>query len=432
MTPSRSRRAFLAGMARGGAAVATIAAASRGTTFAAPAVVQTLGSRVKVTYWGSFRDDLGAAEQALVRMFNESQQDVEVDYQYQGSYEETARKLAAALSRHEAPEVCLLADVSWFPFSLDGALAPLDGFMAAHKIDTLDYVDVLYQEGVRNGASYWLPFARSTPLFYYDRDAFAEAGLEAAPESWDQLVAIAPALARKGGDAPPRSAFAHPRRAADLSWLFQAVIWQFGGAYSDPDFTIRINEPKGVAAGDFSRASVADGWATTTDDPEADFAHGLTASIMASTSSLPGLIARIGDRFPLGTSFLPKKAKFGCCTGGAGLSLLASSPPERQEAGYRFIDYATSPEGTAFWSRNTGFLPVRKSAIGSPEMEAFFAEHPHFRTAVEQLPLAQRQDVARVFIPGGAQIIGEGLQRITIDQDEVQPVFDAVAAALGG
>ena len=43
---------------------------------------------------------------------------------------------------------------------------------------TAKLVDSLYVEGVRNDKSYWLPFARSTPLFYYNKAAFAEVGLD--------------------------------------------------------------------------------------------------------------------------------------------------------------------------------------------------------------------------------------------------------------
>ena len=57
-------------------------------------------------------------------------------------------------------------------------LAPLNDFIAANEVDTSDYVDSLYNEGVRDDVSYWLPFARSTPLFYYNKDAFTEVGLE--------------------------------------------------------------------------------------------------------------------------------------------------------------------------------------------------------------------------------------------------------------
>jgi sn-glycerol 3-phosphate transport system substrate-binding protein len=90
----------------------------------------------------------------------------------------------------------------------------------------------------------------------------------------------------------------------------------------------------------------------------------------------------------------------------------------------------TSTEGTTFWSQNTGYMPVRKSAIESEEMQAFFAENPNFKTAVDQLPLTRPQDAARVFIPNGDQIIGAGLERITINFEDPQAVFDEVANTL--
>ena len=57
------------------------------------------------------------------------------------------------------------------------------------------------------------------------------------------------------------------------------------------------------------------------------------------------------------------------------------------------------PESTTWWSQNTGYMPVRKSAIDSEEMQDFFAENPNFKTAVDQLPKTQPQDAARVFDP---------------------------------
>ena len=430
MTRTVSRRKVLTGAASAGVAAATAAVSKRSTAFAAPAVIQETGSKVNVLYWGSYSGPLGEAEQAIVQMFNESQDDVALEYQFQGSYEETAQKLTAALQARQAPDVSVLSDVWWFKFYLNNTLAPLNDFIAANGIDTADFVESLYNEGVRDGVSYWLPLARSTPLFYYNVDAFAEVGLEEAPETWDELVAVAPDLVRKDGDTVTRSAFTHPDGASYIAWLFQGVIWQHGGRYSDPDFTIRINEPDGVEAGEFYRSSVADGWATTATEVEVDFINGLTASIMASTGSLRQLTEGIGDRFEFRSAFLPKAEQFGVCTGGAGLGILTTSPPEKQEAAFKFIEFVTSPEGTTFWSQNTGYMPVRKSAVESEEMQAFFEENPNFRTAVEQLPLTQPQDSARVFIPNGDQIIGAGLERITINLEDPQVVFDDVAATL--
>jgi len=430
MEKKLSRRTAMKGAAVGAAALGSGVASKRSTAVAAPAFVRQTGSKVPVLYWGSFAGELGEAEREIVRMFNESQDEVEVELQFQGTYEETAQKLTVALQGQQAPDVSLLSDVWWFQFYLNGILAPLNDLIADNEVDTADYVESLYNEGVRDGISYWLPFARSTPLFYYNVEAFAEAGLDEAPTNWSQIVEIAPDLVQRDGDTVTRSAFAHPRSGSYIAWLFQCVVWQHEGLYSDPDFTIRLNEPGAVAAGEFYRASVVDGWATTPEDNELDFTNGLTASVMASTGSLRGITDRAAGQFEFATAFLPEAETFGCCTGGAGLAIMANAPAERQEAAFKFIEYVTSIEGTTFWSQNTGYMPVRRSAAESEEMQAFFAENPNFRTAVEQLPLTRPQDAARVFIPGGDQIIGGGLERIVINQEEVQPVFDEVAQTL--
>jgi sn-glycerol 3-phosphate transport system substrate-binding protein len=397
---------------------------------ATPTVISSTGSTIDIVYWGSFSGANGEAEQEVVRLFNESQQDVRVEYQFQGSYEETAQKLTAGLAARQTPDVSLLSDVWWFRFYINNALAPLNDFISAHNVDTSDYVDSLFEEGVRDDTVFWLPMARSTPLFFYNKEHWEAAGLpDRGPENWTEMTEWAQELVIRDGNTVTRSAFAHPGAASYIAWLFQGVIWQYGGKYSDPDFTIRIAEEAGVEAGEFYRSTVADGWATTPIDLNLEFTNELTSSMMASTAGLGGL-TRTAE-FEIGTAFLPEgPAGFGCCTGGAGLSVLANVSPERQEAGFRFIEFATSPEITTLWSQATGYMPVRKSAIDGPEMEAFYQENPNFRTVVEQLPYTTPQDAARVFIPGGDQIIGEGLERITISNEPAEGAFQNVARIL--
>jgi sn-glycerol 3-phosphate transport system substrate-binding protein len=428
MEKQTSRRTLLKGAAVAGA----VALSKRSTAFAAPAVVQSTGSTVDITYWGSWSGDLGKAEQEVVKRFNESQSDVHVDYQFQGNYEETAQKLTAALAAKQTPDVSALSDVWWFKFYLNQVLLPLNDLIAANELDASDYVDSLWNEGVRNDVQYWIPFARSTPLFYYNKDAFKEIGLDEPPKTWSEFAKIAPQLVKKDGGTVSRSAFTHATGASYVAWLFQGVDWAFGGEYSKPDFTITINEPKSVAAGEYFRKSIEDGWATITQDPDngpdSDFYNGLTASVMASTGGLVTILANA--KFDVGTHFLLEEETFGCCTGGAGLAVLALSPKEKQEAAFKYIAFATSPEITTFWSQNTGYMPVRKSANASPEMQDFFAKNPNYKTAVDQLPKTRQQDSARVWIPNGDQIIGKGLEQILVNNQDARSAFDEVAQTL--
>jgi sn-glycerol 3-phosphate transport system substrate-binding protein len=382
-------------------------------------------SATEITYWGSFAAGSvnGEAEAGMVERFNTSQSDVVVNYQFQGTYEETAQKLTAGLAAGDVPDVCLLSDVWWFKFYLNNALAPLNDFMTAEGTDPADYVDSLINEGNRDGVQYWMPFARSTPLFYYNRDAFAEIGVTEAPKTWDEFTGYAQQLVQKDGDTLTRAAFAHPSSGSYIAWLFQGVVWQFGGQYSDADFNMQINQGGSVEAGNFYRSSVADGWASTPTDVDADFLNGLTASMMASTGGMTRFLREA--TFDFGTAFLPEgPAGFGCPTGGAGMAVMAAS--EKQDAAYKFVAFGSTPENTAWWSQQTGYMPVRKSAIELPEMVAFYDENPQARVAVKQLAQTRPQDAARVFVPNGDQIIGAGLERITISLEEVQPAFDDV------
>ncbi len=418
------RRKLLTGAAGLGAAAAVSKASP---TFAAPAIIQS--GPVEVLFWSSFSANLGESMQKVVDDFNASQTEIVINNQFQGSYEETAQKITAALPANQAPDMSILSEIWWFRFFAAQALAPMDDLIAASQLDTADYVDSLINEGNRNGSQWWMPFARSTPLFYYDKQAFAEVGLNAAPKTWDEFTAVAQDLVRKEGDTTTRHAFAHVTAAGYIAWHFQGVVWQWGGRYSDDDFNIMINQPEAVAAADFYKQSVGEGWANMSSDATADFNSGLATAMFASTGSLGGVMQNA--TVDVGTGFFPEgPAGFGCCTGGSGISIFKNAAPEKAEAGFEFIKFATTPEMTTWWSQNTGYMPVRKSARDSEEMQAFFADNPNFKVAVEQLEFTKPQDPARIYIPNGDQIIGTALEQIMIEQDDAQAVFDNTAFEL--
>jgi sn-glycerol 3-phosphate transport system substrate-binding protein len=302
--------------------------------------------------------------------------------------------------------------------------------MEAEGVDVTDYQDSLINEGYRQDQYWWIPFARSTPLFYYNKEKWAAAGLpDRGPETWDEYKEWAEQLVVREGDKVTVSAFVHPDGASYIAWLFQGVVWQFGGKYSDPDFTMHMTDENTIRAGQFYYDTVHTyGWAVPSTDMPTDFINGFTAAAMMSTGDMGGI--KKNATFDFGTAFLPKETNFGCSTGGAGLAILTSCPEEERQAAMKYIAFASSPEQTTFWSKNTGYMPVRKSALESAEMQAYFEEFPQFKTAAEQLPLTHPQDAARVFVPTGDPSIGAGLERITVQSDDVATAFADVQAIL--
>nr|EJI96126.1 ABC sugar transporter, solute-binding component [Rhodococcus sp. JVH1] len=90
----------------------------------------------------------------------------------------------------------------------------------------------------------------------------------------------------------------------------------------------------------------------------------------------------------------------------------------------------TNGESTAYFSQNVGYMPVRKSAVEDPSMKAYLDANPNARTAVDQLAKTRSQDYARVFVPGGDQIIGTGLEQIALQNADVAATFAGVGTQL--
>ncbi|HLL38491.1 MAG TPA: ABC transporter substrate-binding protein [Rubrobacteraceae bacterium] len=383
--------------------------------------------RTRVVFWSAFAEKNGEALQRLVDDFNSSQQDIFVENQFQGNYEETAQKLATALAAQQIPDLAVLSEVTWNKFFLDDTLEPLTSYFSGGDPDPEDYVESLIGEGTREGEIWWVPFARSTPLFYYNREMFEQAGLpDRGPETWDELREWGRELVRLDGN-PKTHAFTNAARYN--AWYFHGNVWQWGGNYSDNDFNILIAEESAVEAGEFARRLIhEDELAYLADDQTLDFANGLTATTMESTGALGGITD--SAQFEVGTAMLPEQREFGSPTGGAGLAILAAAPDDRKQAAFEFIKFAARPENVAFWSTNTGYMPVTKSAQESSEMQSYFQENPNFKVAVDQLPRTQPQDTARTLIPNGDNTIGTGLERILVSNEPAQDVFREVAQQL--
>lgn len=246
-----SRRRLLRGIGFG-AGAAALAACGTGAAPAptsAPVVVKNPGSTVEVVYWGFSGGVNEKTDGEVVAKFNESQKDVKVLVQVQGSYEETANKLTNALAAKQAPDLALLSDVWWFKFLRAKALQPMNDYITAEKLNSAEFVESLWNEGVRKGVQYWIPYARSTPLFYYNMDIFAAAGIQKAPTTWQELTDMAPKLIKKDGDNLKVAAFSHVNGASYNAWVFMPVAWQFGGGYSDMTLTkYMLTDPDTIRA----------------------------------------------------------------------------------------------------------------------------------------------------------------------------------------
>lgn len=438
-----SRRSVVGAGAGAAAALGATAlvGAKASARFDMPALIQG-GAKVQVPYWTSFGSGVnGDAQTKLIADFNAANPDIEVVPTTYESYEAIAQALITGLQTGDNPALTLFSEAWWFRFYLAGVLVDLNTMMTdATNVD--DYVPTLFQEYQRNGGQYAIPFARSTPLLYYNNEKVEAAGLTGdIYKTWSSIAEQGPAVI-EGSDAAMALAFGNA--AGYGAWFLQGAVWGFNGAYSDDDLNILLTEEGAVEAGEAMRALITAGTAAAVTDPVQDFTTGATAATFASTGSLGGI--RDSVTFDFRTAFLPEEYTFGCGTGGSGLAILNNVLEEVQQGAWQFIEYCTSPEVTTFWSQTTGYMPVRLSARDSDEMQAFFEENPNSRTAVDQLEQVDAVDAVMVMVPNGAQIIGQGWEQILVNNipaadawaetksildTEKEPILEAIAEVEG-
>ncbi len=411
-----------------GAPSAAGAASAAAQSQAPSAAALNTAGRTRVLFWSAWGGKNAEGVQKLVDDFNASQSDIVVENQFQGSYEETAQKLTAALAARQTPDIATMSEVTWNRFYLNQTIQPLDEYFTKANFDPTDYVEPLIKEGTRQGKIWWVPFARSTPIFYYNRDVFQKAGLpDRGPETWDELREWGPKLMEAGG--ADMKVFAYTTAKNYNAWHFHGNVWQWGGAYSDPELNALLDEANAVEAGEWLRRFVHDDkMGYMADDQSTDFINGVCATTSQSTGSLGGIAT--SAKFQVGTAFLPQQKQFGCPTGGAGLAIMANAQEEQKQAAVEFLKFLAMPENVVFWSKHSGYMPATNSARESQDMQAYFKENPNYQVAVEQLPKTQKQDTARLIIPNGDQTIGTGLERILVNNEAADKVFADVAAQL--
>jgi len=384
----------------------------------------------EITFWSSNPGSSQAVTQQIIDAFHASQSDIKVNLVTAGAnYEEIAQKFQAAQSGGGLPDLIVFSDVWWFRYKMLDSIIPLDGLVKAVDMDVSDYREGLWADYTYDDAQWAVPWARSTPLFYYNKAHWAAAGLpDRAPKTWDEFTEWAPKLQAAG--LGTQHAFQHPALAGYAGWSFQNVLWGWGGGWSKKEtFDITCNSKESVAAIQFLQDSVyKDGWAgVASNDSVNDLTAGAVSATIASTGSLVGILK--AATFDVGAGPLPggpEETSPVCPTGGAGVGIPKDIAKENQLAAATFIKFLTSPENTVIFSQATGYMPVRESA----DTDAIISAAPQVEVALKQLDATRTQDYARVFLPGADQEMAKTCANILTSQADTQTELDSLKTTL--
>jgi sn-glycerol 3-phosphate transport system substrate-binding protein len=358
-----------------------------------PAVAEEEAAAEAITleFWHAMAGDLGAVVDELTARFNESQDDIQVNVTFQGTYDETYNALLAAFEAGNEPNITQNFDLAAQTMFDTGRLVPAHQLMAADGYDPDAFVPAVRDYYSDEEGMVAMAFNSSTPIVFYNAEMFEAAGLDAPAPDWNFTDFL------ETCDALQASGVEYCVTLGQVGWYFEQILANSGGLFfnNNNGRTGRateavINEGQGVEVYTFLTDLYANGYApnlgNTWTDTDTTFLADQAAMIFDSTAGTAGL-EEAAD-FEVRTAFIPhsdSSERNGVIIGGAALWLIDSGDAAENAAAWEFMKFMAEEAQQVTWHTGTGYFPVRVDVANNAEIQAFWEENPNFVTAIEQL-----------------------------------------------
>ena len=340
-----------------------------------------------------------ATIEALTNAWAEQNPQHTVKAVYAGNYEETTTKALTAAQAGDPPQVAVLLSIDIFTLVEEDVVLPISDIATSDEDKA--WMDGFYpsfmKDAVFEGKTYGIPFQRSTPVFYYNVEAFEEAGLDPAspPKTWDEMIEMGKQLVVKDDNGNvTRWGTRIPTLGLGGAWLYGGLVVSKGDVLStDTGIEARFDTPAAKASLEFllqlsEEGVMQPGGISWGDTPKA-FLEGQTASMWTSTGNLA--FVNENAEFEWNVGFLPGGDGPGAPLGGGNFYIFKDTTAEEQAAALDFIKFMTSPENAATWSIATGYVAPRPDAWETPRMQEYAERLPQALVALDQLPYAERE-----------------------------------------
>lgn len=217
-----------------GRAVA-VAGALAGALAASPALAVDLEFYFPVAVGGAAADTI----EALTAEYVAANDGVNIKAIYAGSYSDASAKAITAARGGNAPQLSVLLSPDMYTLIDEDLIVPFDDYVPTAEM--AEWVSGFYPAFMLNsqaeGKTWGILFQRSTPVMYWNKEAFKAAGLdpEHAPANWDELVTIGQALTKKDANGNVTQWGLRIPSAGFPYWLFQGLAVLNGAILASGD-----------------------------------------------------------------------------------------------------------------------------------------------------------------------------------------------------
>src|SRR5215472_13048014 len=339
---------------------------------------------VEIQWWHAMGGQLGEKVNQLAGDFNKQQDQYKIVPVYKGTYTETLTQAIAAFRAGQQPDIVQVFEVGTATMmAAKGAVYPVWKLMedTGETFDPKGFLGPVYgYYSTPDGKLLSMPFNSSTPVFYWNKDAFQKAGLDPTvpPKTWPEVAEDAKKLLAAGFQCGFSS-----------SWQTQPFATKENG-FAGLDTELAFNGPLQVR----HIQQLADWQKDKTfvyggreDKANPKFSSGECPMYMGSSGAAGGFIQA---KVNFGISMLPywpdvAGAPQNSIIGGATLWVMAGKPKEHYAGVAKFFTFISSPEVQADWHQATGYVPITLAAYELTKKQGFYEKNPGRDVAVLQL-----------------------------------------------
>lgn len=266
-----------------------------------------------------------------------------------------------------------------------------------------------------------MPTLVSTAILFANQTLLDRAGVRRMPVTWQELEAACAALARLP-DGP-----AHGVAWPNHGWMFQMELAGQGGLLVDNDngrsgraTRVSLHSPEMLNYVRWWQRMHDSGHYLYTGEPR-DWLAAMEAfqrqeiAFVVGSSAVSGMIADSSAEagFELTAGALPHNGELPCAgrlLGGQSLFLAAGLSREKEDGALAFLQHLLNP-GNAIRRQKAPFgsLPVTIPAERQITADGWFDQHPHDRTAADQVAASNRTPAAAGAIVGDLKGIQDAM-----------------------
>jgi sn-glycerol 3-phosphate transport system substrate-binding protein len=362
--------------------------------FASPAFAVT-----EIVWWHAMSGELGRQVERLAADFNASQSEYKVVPSYKGSYTETVTAAIFAFRSRSQPAIVQVNEIATATMmAARGAIYPVFELM---KDELEPFVPKAYLPAVTGyyadvgGNLLSFPFNASTPILYYNKDMFRDAGLDpqTPPKTWPELGAAAKKLRDRGAECGFTTSWPSWINVENFSAFHNLPLATKVNGFGGLDAVLVFNNPTVVR----HVAQLADWQATKIFDysgraqtAEPRFQKGECGIFIGSSATRADIKAN--SKFEVGYGMMPywpdvAGAPQNTIIGGATLWVLRDRPKAEYKGVAKFFSFLSKPEVQAAWHQNTGYLPITRAAFDLTRAQGFYDRNPGAVISIEQVTL---------------------------------------------